>query len=38
VDGALRLMELEVLEPELFLRCAPSSAERLADALLARML
>jgi glutathione synthase/RimK-type ligase-like ATP-grasp enzyme len=37
VDGALLLMELEVLEPELFLRCAPESAERLADALLARM-
>ena len=38
VDGALRLMELEVLEPELFLRCAPESADRLADALLARMI
>jgi glutathione synthase/RimK-type ligase-like ATP-grasp enzyme len=37
VDGALRLMELEVLEPELFLRCAPNSASRLADSLLARM-
>ena len=37
VNGALRLMELEVLEPELFLRCAPNSADRLADALLARM-
>ena len=37
VDGALRLMELEVLEPELFLRCAPDSADRLADSLLARM-
>jgi glutathione synthase/RimK-type ligase-like ATP-grasp enzyme len=37
VDGALRLMELEVLEPELFLRCAPESAERLAESLLARM-
>ena len=37
VDGELRLMELEVLEPELFLRCAPESAGRLADALLARM-
>jgi glutathione synthase/RimK-type ligase-like ATP-grasp enzyme len=37
VDGRLLLMELEVLEPELFLRCAPESANRLADALLARM-
>ena len=37
VNGGLRLMELEVLEPELFLRCAPESAGRLADALLARM-
>jgi hypothetical protein len=30
-------MELEVLEPELFLRCAPEAAGRLADALIARM-
>ena len=37
MHGALRLMELEVLEPELFLRCAPNSADRLANALLARM-
>ena len=37
VDGDLQLMELEVLEPELFLRCAPEAAERLAEALLARM-
>jgi hypothetical protein len=37
VNGALRLMELEVLEPELFLRCGPESAGRLAAALLARM-
>ena len=37
VDGELRLMELEVLEPELFLRCAAESAERLADALLDRI-
>jgi hypothetical protein len=37
VGGALLLMELEVLEPELFLRCAPESAGRLADALLARI-
>jgi glutathione synthase/RimK-type ligase-like ATP-grasp enzyme len=37
VKGELLLMELEVLEPELFLRCAPQSADRLADALLARI-
>ena len=37
VNGGLRLMELEVLEPELFLRCAPEAAGRLADALMARM-
>ena len=37
VNGGLRLMELEVLEPELFLRSAPESAGRLADALIARM-
>lgn len=37
VNGALHLMELEVLEPELFLRCEPGSAGRLADALLARI-
>ena len=37
VRGELQLMELEVLEPELFLRCAPESAERLADALLVRI-
>jgi glutathione synthase/RimK-type ligase-like ATP-grasp enzyme len=37
VDGSLLLMELEVLEPELFLRCAPGAAGRLADALLARV-
>jgi glutathione synthase/RimK-type ligase-like ATP-grasp enzyme len=37
VGGRLLLMELEVLEPELFLRCAPDSANRLADALLTRM-
>jgi glutathione synthase/RimK-type ligase-like ATP-grasp enzyme len=36
VNGGLRLLELEVLEPELFLRYAPEAAERLADALLAR--
>ena len=37
VEGGLRLMELEVLEPELFLRCAPDVAARFAEALLARM-
>ncbi|MFL5619314.1 MAG: RimK family alpha-L-glutamate ligase [Gemmatimonadaceae bacterium] len=37
VDGGLLLMELEVLEPELFLRSAAAAAGRLADALLARM-
>jgi len=37
VDGELLLMELEVLEPELFLRCAAESADRLTDALLARI-
>jgi len=37
VDGELLLMELEVLEPELFLRCAPEAPGRLARALLARL-
>ena len=37
VDGELLLMELEVLEPELFLRCAPEAPWRLARALLARL-
>jgi hypothetical protein len=37
VDGALLLMELELLEPELFLRCSSDAAERLADALLSRI-
>lgn len=37
VNEQLLLMELEVLEPELFLRVAPESANRLADALLERM-
>ena len=36
VNGQLLLMELEALEPELFLRCAPESPDRLAGALLAR--
>ena len=30
-------MELELIEPELFLPMAPGSADRLAGALLARM-
>ena len=37
VDGELRQMELELLEPELFLRCAPEAPRRMADALLARI-
>jgi glutathione synthase/RimK-type ligase-like ATP-grasp enzyme len=37
VEDELLLMELELLEPELFLRCAPEAAGRLADALLARL-
>ena len=37
VDGTLMLMELEVLEPELFLRTDPGAGERLAAALLARL-
>jgi glutathione synthase/RimK-type ligase-like ATP-grasp enzyme len=37
VDGRLLLMELEVLEPELFLRCSDQSAGRLADAMMARL-
>jgi len=37
VDGTLMLMELEVLEPELFLRADPSAGDRLASALLGRL-
>ena len=37
VDGTLMLMELELLEPELFLRTDPAAAHRLAEALLARL-
>ena len=37
VGGELLLMELELLEPELFLRCAPTAAARMAEALLARL-
>jgi len=32
-DGALLLMELELVEPELFFRLAPDAASRLVDAL-----
>jgi hypothetical protein len=35
--GALRLMELELVEPSLFLGFAPDAAQRLADAVLARL-
>lgn len=37
VGGDPVVMELEVVEPELFLRFAPEAAERLADATLARL-
>ncbi|HKH92417.1 MAG TPA: hypothetical protein VKA54_11475 [Gemmatimonadaceae bacterium] len=37
VEGTLLLMELELLEPELFLRCAPNAPARMAEALLARL-
>ncbi len=42
VDGVMdgrvfRLMELELVEPDLYLRCASGSEERFADALLAAM-
>jgi len=37
VDGTLMLMELEVLEPELFLRTDAGAGDRLASALLARL-
>ena len=36
-DGALAVMELELVEPSLFLRHAPAAAGRLEDALLARI-
>ena len=32
VDGELLLMELEIIEPQLFFRCDPESADRFADA------
>lgn len=37
VDGRFVTMELELLEPSLFLGTRPGAADRLADALLARM-
>lgn len=36
-DGALRLMELELVEPSLSLRSAPWTAQRLADAIVRRL-
>lgn len=36
-DGALTLMEAELVEPELFFVQAPEAAERLADALVSRI-
>jgi hypothetical protein len=36
-DGSPRLIELELTEPSLFLRSAPGSAARLADAILNRL-
>jgi hypothetical protein len=37
LDGRLWLMEVEVIEPELFLTLAPRAADRFADALLAEL-
>jgi hypothetical protein len=36
-EGRLHLMELEVVEPELFFRFAPEAPARFADALLRHM-
>ena len=36
-DGSPTLIELELTEPSLFLRAAPGAADRLADAILARL-
>jgi hypothetical protein len=36
-DGAPLLLELELTEPSLFLRTAPSAAARLTDAIVARL-
>ncbi len=38
IDGELHLMELELIEPELFFRIAPEAADGLADRLVARPL
>ncbi len=35
-DGALQVIELELIEPALFLHCAPEAKARFADAVLAR--
>ena len=37
IDGEFVLMELELIEPDLYLRAHPSAPTRLADALLARI-
>ena len=37
LDGAMRLMEVELIEPELFFTYSPVAAARLADALLERL-
>ena len=37
VGGELLLMELELLEPELFLRCAAEAPDRLGEAILSRL-
>lgn len=37
LDAGLTLMEVEVIEPELFLTLAPDAADRFADALLAEL-
>ncbi len=37
LDGELRLMEVELIEPELFFTYAPEAAERFADALIERL-
>jgi hypothetical protein len=36
-DGVAMLMELEAFEPVLFFSKAPGSAERMADAIVARL-
>ena len=34
-DGTLRLIELEIIEPQLYLRWAPETADRFASAIAA---